>query len=116
MRCCSKAVSSHNPLTLVLELAHLAQDAVRAFEQSSSGVVRPPIFCKTSLHPNFFAHVVDEELPVDTGSLQRDERVRLERPGFDFSVRILDVHVEVTVRILPIDFRQYPRKFSAPVC
>src|SRR5262245_21779954 len=104
------------PLTLVLKLAHLAQDAIRTFEQSSSGVVRPTILCKTSLHPNFFADVVDKKLPVDTGSLQRNERVSLERPGFDFSIRILNVHVEITVRVLPIDFRKYPGKFSAAVC
>src|SRR5262245_29471766 len=105
MRCYSEAVSCHHPLTLVLNLAHLPQDTVRTFEQSSGGVILPPILCKTSLHPNFFADIVDKELPVDTGSLQRDDCVCLERPGFDFSIRILNVHVEITVRILPIDFR-----------
>src|SRR5438132_10746584 len=97
----------------ILELPNLSQHAVWAFQQSRRRVIRLSVLREASSHPEFLPDVFNKELPLDAGSLQRYQRVGLKRPGLDFSIGILHVHVEIAVRILPIDFRQRAGEVSA---
>src|SRR6059036_1696103 len=89
----------------ILELPHLSQHTIRPLQEARRRVIRFSVLREASSDPEFLPDIFNKELSLDAGSLQRDERVGLKRPGFDFSIGILHVHVEVTVRILPIDFR-----------
>ena len=73
---------------------------------SGRGVMLLAVPGETASDPDFFAHVLDEQLPFGSVSPQRDERVGLKRPVFHLSARILDVQVEVRVRALPIELRE----------